>query len=64
MVYNGFPAKVAWSRWTIVPNPDKKSMHGFYSELIYHIVLWARLNINILTLFDEQLFYYKLLSKI
>jgi len=23
MVYNGFPAKVAWSRWTIVPNPDK-----------------------------------------
>ena len=39
-------------------------MHGFYSELIYHIVLWARLNINILTLFDEQLFYYKLLSKI
>lgn len=36
-------------------------MHGFYSELIYHIVLWARLNINILTLFDEQLFYYKLL---
>lgn len=39
-------------------------MHGFYSEHIYHIVLWARLNINILTLFDEQLFYYKLLSKI
>jgi len=39
MVYNGSPAKVAWSRWTIVPNPDKNqctvSIRNTYIILTY-----------------------------